>query len=367
MFNKTILFIITLFLLFTGCNKKDDTMNIGVVLGLSGKYSSLGNAESDGIHLAFNEINYTINGKKIKLLEKNDAQDKQTDIKAIKELINNNVKLIIGNATSSMTQVSLDILKSHPDILLFSATASSNDFNNKDDNFLRSNTGTTKQTYSKMIHFIKKNNIKNIVIIGDSNNKSYLKSYTKLLPQYLKEDYLISTDLPYIDSNNNLQNILNQLKKYDNTDLILLVANSVDSAKIIQYLRVHHLNTNIICSGWANDNQFFQNIGKYGEGIYFLSSIAGNTDAHDKFTKNFVKLYGRKPDKFAKKGYVAASIIIQALQKNDNISKLKQTILTMKEFNTILGKITFNKYGDINAKVQNIFQIKNGTLKQLNE
>ena len=60
--------------------------------------------------------------------------------------------------------------------------------------------------------------------------------------------------------------------------------------------------------------------------------------------------------KFNKKGYKTAKILIEALKIDPNVLNLKQTILRKKEFNTITGKIVFNKYGDIQTK-QTVTQI----------
>ncbi|RUM55821.1 MAG: hypothetical protein DSY40_03300, partial [Nautilia sp.] len=121
---------------FIGCSKEQKDENIGVVLGLSGKYASLGTEERDGIVLAFNEENYNLNGKFIHLVIKDDKQNEKVDKKVVKELIDKNIKIIIGNATSSMTKVTLNEIK-NKNILLLSVTASSNYFSNKDDNLIR--------------------------------------------------------------------------------------------------------------------------------------------------------------------------------------------------------------------------------------
>lgn len=49
---------------FTGCDTKNNNdIKIGFIVGLSGKYSSLGTSIRDGFLLAFDEIDYKINKK----------------------------------------------------------------------------------------------------------------------------------------------------------------------------------------------------------------------------------------------------------------------------------------------------------------
>ena len=348
---KNIIFLFVFSLVFNGCFNSSKPIKIAIVTGLSGKYSNLGSEVRDGVVLAFNEINYNINGKKIELIQKDDKQDVDTDKQVIKTLIKDNIEVIIGNTTSSMTKVSLDILKKHQNILLFSPTASSSEFSNKDDNFLRTNGGDARVMLDELIRFIREQKFQNITVIGDEKNKTFLKTYTKILPQYLKAEKLIKNNISTISSNLSLENILSKLKSL-NSDMILVVANSTDSAKIIQYLRFNHILKPIVCSGWAKDQEFFEDVGKYAKGIYFVSSIEKQESSHcfEKFKTNFIKMYHKQPGKFNIKGYKAAQIIIEALKINNNPEQLKQTILMKKSFDTINGKVIFNKYGDIQYK-----------------
>ena len=77
--NKQYLFILLIIsIIFAGCSdKSDDDIKIGFVAGLSGKYSNLGTNVRDGFILAFDEIDNKIDGKKIKIIQKDDKQDNE--------------------------------------------------------------------------------------------------------------------------------------------------------------------------------------------------------------------------------------------------------------------------------------------------
>ena len=169
--------------MLSGCfdtNSKDD-IKIGMVVGLTGRYANLGNEIKNGALLAFHDIDYKINNKAIKLIIKDDKQDKTTDTKAINELVNGDVKIIIANGTSSMTRVSLDITSKQKDIFQISPTASSSQFSNKDDNFFRVQVANNKSQFKNLIELIKEKNAKHIYFVGDSNNKAYISDYLHLL------------------------------------------------------------------------------------------------------------------------------------------------------------------------------------------
>lgn len=77
---KNILKLILVILFFNACfdEKKDNTIRIGVVLGLTGKYSDISLYEKNGIIFAFEQINYKLNNNKIELIFKDGKQIKRS-------------------------------------------------------------------------------------------------------------------------------------------------------------------------------------------------------------------------------------------------------------------------------------------------
>ena len=358
---KNILIILLVTILSNGCfnQKKEDTIKVGVILGLTGKYSTLGLYEKNGIVLAFDKINYQINNKKVELIFKDDKQDKEVNKKAINELIKNDVKIIIGNATSSMSKISLDIISQYDDIIQISPTASSSQFSNIDDNFFRVQTANSVEHFSNLINLLKEHNAKNIYLIGDKNNKAYLYDYLHLFDnnKEMKYEAIIDSNLPYEEIQ----------KKVKNADFIVQVQNSTDSASLIQYLRINNNNTKIISSGWAKYKEFLENAGKWANGIYFISSDYVNYENKDykKFEKDFYELYKNKPNISNMQGYHAAQIIIKALQNNnEKLNDIKKYILEKETFNIAGDEISFNKYGDVKTPFH-IFEVKNNKFEKI--
>jgi len=347
--DKKYLFIILIITsIFVGCNdKSDEEIKIGFIAGLSGKYSNLGSGVRDGLLLAFDEVNYKIDNKKIKIIQKDDMQNKDEAKKAITSLIKNNVKLIVGNTTSSMTAISLDAIKNKKDILLFSATASSNDFTGKDDNFIRVQLEQSTKKHIKAVNYLIKNNYKKVYFIYDSTNMSYVNGYKNIFQKLFiskgGENFVGSSDI-----NNEYKDILNDLntKEYD---MILVVANSIDSANIIQYIRLNKINKKIFSSGWSKTRNFIQNGGKAVEGVLFSTSYdeQSKDKYYIKFLNSFKNKYNSLPSESAVQGYEVGKIIIKNLKISSNFETLKTRILNIKEYRGVQGNIIFDKYGDI--------------------
>jgi len=355
-------FLITFLSIFllTSCSRKEnDDYKIGVVFGLGGKYASLGTQLRDGLYLAFDEINYQINGKDIVLVTKDDKQDKQTDKKVISDLIKQNIKIIIGNATSSMTKVSLDTIRDK-NILLFSPTASSAVFAKIDDNLIRLRGSFDTKP---IINFIQKNKFNKIVLIGDNHNKTYLYNYKVVLKNDLKK--IDKSYVTFIDSNLELSKISNKLKntKYD---LIILLANSVDSVKIIQYLRMHQVKVPFLISSWALAGKFIENIGTYSNNLYFpiVKDKLIDKKEYKKFYNNFIQTYKKEPRKFNNDGYVVGKILIETIKKVGLApKKVKQYILSHTfKVNGIIYE--FDKFGDLKEDYA-VVTIKNNKLVEV--
>jgi len=343
-----IIFSLLFSILFTACNdKKEEEIKIGFVAGLSGKYSSLGVSIRNGFTLAFDEINNEINGKKVVIIQKDDKQDKKEAKKIIESFIKDGVKLVVGNATSSMTAISFPIVNKQKDMLLFSATASSGEFTKQDDNFIRIQVEHSAKRYDALLKFIEKNKIKDIFFIYDANNYKYAQDYEEILQDSIIKNggkkfvAKVTLDTPY-------DKIIEKIKSTPH-DMILIVGNSVDTANIVQYIRLNNIDTMILASGWAKTMDFIENGGKAVEGVLFATGYDDNSK--DKAFLDFIKKYKAKyhktPSVFAAQGYELAQILIQNLKESDDISTLKQRILNKKKYKGLQGDIIFDKYGDV--------------------
>jgi len=352
---------------FISCqDKPKETLNIGFVAGLTGKYSSLGRDIRDGFMLAFDEINYTINDVKVNIIQNDDKQDPKVAKQIAQDLIKKDVKLIVGNATSSMTRITLNELKDKNDFLLASVTASASEFSKIDDNFIRIQVEHNEKRYGALKEYIKKHNIKKVFYIFDDNNINYTKGYFEFF-----QDILLHTGGEKFVGTDTIKNgYKKNIEKLKNTDfdMVLIVANSFDTANLIQHLRIANINKPVLISGWANTNDFIEFGGKSIEGAIVSTGYYkySNEKAYLDFVKKFKAKYNQEPSVFSLQGYEMAKILIKNLKKTTDISKLKDLILKEKTYHGLQGDITFNKYGDVNRKYF-MMQIKNGKFKRITE
>jgi branched-chain amino acid transport system substrate-binding protein len=358
---KTILFFILIILcifIYFNYNKKYDNITIGFVGALTGKYSVLGNAIMNGVQLAFEEIDYKIADKKIQILFKDDKQNKQLDKDIVNSFITNDIKIIIGNLTSTMSKVTMSIVNKHKDMFMISAASASNEFSRKDDQFFRIHIADNIQRFDSYSKFILKNGYKTIYAIYDPKNKIY--SFDYLI--YFEKNFIKNGGerfLKYARTDENLDLLVEDIKRA-NPDVILICANSVDTARILQYIRLKKIETQIALSAWSMTPYFIENAGKASEGVLF--NVDYDMDSKNpnylKFVKNYKKKYNSFPSIYAAKGYELSKILIEALTHVDE-TKIKEYILKKKVFDGLQDEIIFDEYGDVVRKLYNI-KVKNG-------
>jgi|GEM_PF-3203916 len=341
----TILLAVLLFAYFTW-KKEEQVVKIGFVGALTAKYSVLGNAMMNGVLLAFEEVNYKVGDKKIELIFQDDKADVELNKKIVNSYIDNGVKIVIGNVTSSMSKVSMSIINKHEDMFMISASSASNEFTGKNDQFFRVHVANNAQRFDSFTKYVKNNNFNKIYGIYDPKNPTYTK------------DYLINFEksfinnggekfIKYTKTNEDLDYLVEDIKN-QNPDLILICANSVDAARVIQYIRLNNLNTIVASSEWAMTESFLENTGHASNGVIFNIDYDENSKNEKflSFVKKYEEKYKLKPSIFASKAYELSKIIIELLEKGDE-TQLKKNLLLQKKFDGLQDTIIFDQYGDV--------------------
>ncbi len=358
-----VIIVILIGLYFFLNKKKEEVIKIGFVGALTAKYSDLGNPMMNGIILAFEEENYKINGKKIELIFKDDKKDEEVNKKIVNDFINQGIKIVIGNVTSSMSKISMSIINQHKDMFMISAASASNEFSGIDDQFFRVHVANNAQRFNSFTKYIKDNNHKKIFGIYDPGNITYTKDY---LENFEKSFISIGGEnfLKYAKTDENLDDLVSQINEL-NPDLILICANSVDAARVVQYLKMKDIKTQIASSEWSMTPAFIENAGKYSEGIIFNIDYDENSKNQDyiNFANNFKQKYQIEASLFASKGYELARVIIELLKIGEQ-TELKKNLLIKKEFKGLQDTIIFDQYGDV-IREFNTFKVINGKFEKV--
>lgn len=364
---KKLYFLIAIILLTGICflflKKSKEAIKIGFVGALTAKYSDLGNPMMNGIILAFEEEKYEINGNKIELIFKDDKKDEEVNKQIVNDFIAQGIKIVIGNVTSSMSKISMSIINDHKDMFMISAASASNEFSGIDDQFFRVHVANNEQRFNTFTRYIKNNNYKKIYGIYDPGNITYTKDYL----QNFEKSFILNggeSFIKYAKTDENLDDLVDEINSL-NPELILICANSIDSARVVQYLKMKNIKTQIASSEWAMTPAFIENSGKYSEGIIFNIDYDENSKSQDfiNFYTNYKEKYNIEPSLYASKGYELARVIIELLKMGSQ-TELKKNLLIKKEFKGLQDTIIFDQYGDVVRKF-NTFKVVNGKFEKI--
>ncbi len=358
--------ILGLVAFFTGISDAADknAYKIGFVGGLTGKSSDLGIQGRSGVTLAVEEINQQggVNGRQLKLITKDDKQDSQTALKVDRELIDEGVVVIIGHMTSAMTEAALPLINERK-IPILSPTTSTNKLTGIDDYFLRVINANIQLTNLEADYAFRKLKLRRIATIYDLSNRAYSEDFAANFKARFERlgGKVIAVDNFRAGPDVSFKNIAKKILQ-TKPDGLLIVAGALDTAMICQHVRMAGSKVPVLVSGWAQTPDLLRHGGPAVEGI-----IATQYVDHDSLVKPFVEFRKRYRTRFGDveptfavvMGYEAVMVVKDALSKNPDPTKLKETILKQKTFNGLQGAFEIDSYGDAKRKAYIVTVRKN--------
>lgn len=355
--------ILLLGLVLVGCQKRE-SLKIGFVGGLTGRNGDLGTAGRDGAQLAVDAINAAggVNGRIFELLVRDDKSDPEEAKRAVKELVDARVVTIVGPMTSAMAAATIPIIDAAR-LLMLSPTVSGSgkDFTARDDYFFRLilNSDTAKAIAERMMSVME---IRNVAVIYDISNKSFSTS----LVEAFKTRFL------YLGGAIVVERTFNGKEKPDlmavaktlsgqGAQGILLVAGAVDSAMICQQFKKLGSSVPVFIVEWGGTNELIKTGGNAVEGIYVYQHFNSDSaaPAFIAFKETYAKRFGDMPSFAATYSHEAVTIIADALKKNPDVSKIKETIIGIRRFSGLQGDIALDRFGDPQRSFS-LMQVRDG-------
>jgi len=336
-----------------GCGK-EEPIKIGFIAGLSGKVADLGVAGRNGVMLAVEQKNAQggINGRPVDLIVRDDQQNPVTAKKAVQELLDQGVEVIIGPMTSSMG-MAITPLVNQSDSLLVSPTVTTTRLSGKDDHFLRVSS-TTQDYASKSARYqFAKLQKRKAVAIYDLKNEAYTKSWLDIFTdtfenmggEILKEhSFTSSSDTVFHETVKSLLKV--------EPDLFIIITNAVDAALICQQIRKLDNQISIAMSEWASTERFIELAGTSSEGVYVAQFLERNntSEQYIAFKKAYHERFNQEHGFAGVSGYDAATVVLNALAEKQKNETLKDTVIRLKKFQGVQQVITIDKYGDADRR-----------------
>jgi branched-chain amino acid transport system substrate-binding protein len=362
LFSIVVIWLIIIQLFWLGaCDKKSEPIKIGLSINLSGRGGSAGEYIRNGAMLAVTEINKKggIYGRPISLLIKDDKNTDEGILQADKELIAEGVPVIIGHTYSETTFKAYPYVTCH-NTLLFTPFTGTTKLTGKDDLFFR--TSVDNKAYGKALSvLLARRQIKNVSFLLDMSNPSFVLDYVEHTKRFYSGH--ISTVQFNSRQTTDWKRVLSGLTN-PKPEAIMLLTEVTMTGIAAQKLRAKGFEGDFIASLWAQTPDLMRYGGKAVEGLTIITFISPqyNNPQFEAFAKEVKEKFNQPVTARTVRAYEAIYIITEALKQCTEISaaELKKSLLRISKFNSIMGPVKFDAFGDV---VRPIFEIliKNGT------
>ena len=381
---KTIItFLSYIFILFNSNLIADEhigKLRVGLLAPFSGEYKSLGESLLLSTQLALDEID----DENIIIIPRDSGtNDKDKLNLAIKEIINNGAKIIIGPVTS----YSFDELKKYTDTIFISLSNIEPKISN---NVI--NIGISLESQLKAIEqfLIKKKKNKTVILYPKNEYEKFIDSKIKLLKfknfkvfKYNSDPRILTGEIEQLTNYNkrkkNLEIKKKILKKKDDIQsekelkildkLYTLGSVDFDSLIIIDFGNsLKSVLASLVFTDVDDQSVTFTTVNQwFDEGIFRENSIKNlyfpsvDMKQFKKYNENYFKTFSLKPDEITILSYDALGLIYYVWKKNNGINTINDFFIKDK----IKGKIgTFEFKNNRVFQQLKIYKTENGKFKE---
>jgi branched-chain amino acid transport system substrate-binding protein len=335
-------------LLATSCTKKTDEILVGHYGSMTGPTATFGISTDNGIKLAIDEVNAKggIKGKKIKLITLDTEGKSQVAAAVVTRLINqNNVVAVLGEVASSNTKSAAPIAQENK-VPMITPSSTNTEITKIGDYIFRVCFIDPFQGLV-MAKFATENlKAKKAAILRDVKSDYSVELANVFIQEFKKMGGEISLDQSYQEGDIDFKAQLTQIKS-KNVDVIFIPGYYTDVGLIAQQARGLGINAKLLGGdGW--DSPKLHEIGKeHINGAYFSNHYTTETTEAPvlDFISKYKERYKETPDGLAALGYDAARVLIEAIERTNEITpkNIRDEIAKTKDFNGATGKITLDE------------------------
>ncbi len=359
---KSIFTLSICIVLFSSCNK-NEAINIGATLDLSGPNAIYGDQVKQGIDLAVGEINESggIKDKKIEVTLMDSKSDSKLAVTNTQKLISvNDCKIILGEISSSATLAMIPVVESSS-AFLFAPASSSPKLTGISKNFARNWPSDISEAGSAA-QFAKINfgALTAAIIFVNSDYGIGLKD--KFSQVFESNGGKIVSSETYSVGASDFKTVLLKVKS-NNPDCIYLAGNPKEMGACIKQLRENNLTTKIISTTGFMQTDCLSIAGDAANGVIFPTPDYNPKDSSKKnvinFYNKFKAKYNAEPSMINANAYDAIYLIKDAIESQgyDPI-KIAEYIRNKKDFKGAAGLVNFIN-GDVEVEI--VFKvIENG-------
>lgn len=371
---KLISILALLVILFMSINYMKRPIKIGFLAPLSGAASNFGIAGRNGAVLAVDKINSNRSffDRPLELVIKDDNSSPEQALKKVIEFEKESINVIVANMTSSNVKNIIGYANDN-NILIFSPSASSDEYSDIDDNFIRIATGSSL-VGSSLADVVITNNHSHITFIKDISNLSFTDIVEKTFIKEFIDNGGTNVEVIEIESDSITSydyGSLSETLVANNSSALVLASNDVKTRFILQSINKVKLDIPVYSTSWPITKYLLTKGGEGINGLYFTDLIDFSDNVEDakiiSYKEEYKFYFNESPEIHSLRAYDATNIIYKLLNKTSNstIDNLKSSLIN-NYHDTVQGEFYINKYGDVEKNL-NLFEVNDGKYKKVEE
>lgn len=325
-----------------------EPVRIGFLGGLSGRVADLGIGGRNGAILAVELRNQQggIDGRPIELIAEDDQQDAEVARQAANRLLARGVEAVIGPMTSAMALVVLPQFNT-AGIPLISPTATTNALTALDDQFFRVVAPTAAHVFKSAEHYFRQGGVRRVVLVCDLRNKAYSESWANDFRQAFEGMGGQVVDEASIDSGDSLAALAASILA-SKPDGVVIISNSVDTALLIQQIRMRDSEVRIGTAEWAATERLIELGGRAVEGVVVAQYVdrESTAPAYQAFLRAYRQRFSHEPGFPGLTAFDATNVALDAIAARSSGQTLKQALLAHGRFAGAQSPIDIDGNGD---------------------
>ena len=340
-----------------------DTIKLGVAGAHSGDFASYGIPTVRAAELVVKKVNSSggVLGKKVVLFVEDDGCEPEFSTNVATKLVSENVDVVLGHTCSGATKAALGIYLDSKIIVMSSsvnktALTLSGDY----PNFYRTIANDDAQAELQVMYATKYLKTKKVAVLHDKGD--YGKGQAELAKKFFEKAGVEVVLFEGVTLNAVDYSAIVQKVKRSKADLVSWGGYYQEASRIVTLMRKKKMKTLFMGADEIKDEIFIKAAGKASEGVYVTgpNDVSKNQMFID--AKNaHQKAYGSDPGSFFDSGYAAALTLLSAIEKAGSTDyNAIAKALKSQYFETPIGKISFDKNGDVLGAGFAVFNIKNG-------
>lgn len=339
---------------------QNNSVNVGVILPLTGDAAVYGRAIKNGIELAKRQIDSS-SAVQVNLTYEDDRGQTATAISAAQHLIaEKKIFAIIGGAMSSTAEAIIPLCNQSK-VVLLSPTATKPSLTTEGGYFFR--LWPSDEYDGKVMADVAFNKlgIKKIAVLfintayGAGITEVFERNFTKLGGVIVGKD-------GYAQGSTDFKTQLTKIKQ-TKPDAVYLPGYVAEVSKILKQARELNVTTRFLGVNSFYDPKIIELAGPAAEGAVFTNptyDTASSDKSIAEFVAEYEKMYGEKPDAFAAQGYDSYMVLHRSLvMRPKNGEELRHALLNGKEYAGPGGISVFDAKGDVEKPLR-IMTIRDG-------